>query len=466
MGSSRNTIGVVILAGGVLAGASAVLAQGDGSRTDNPDLLRGSLGVGCSPGTLCHFPRQELITPVDLPPSAVSYAPPVAPSVPTPAPAPVQPLPAYSAVPAPAPNSVGDLSYGVSLRGAYVRSNGDERFEILAIPHVSLSRSGASTDTAIGASASIVRPQSDDPRLASGDVSAIVTHRLSPSAGLAFDASLALAQDDPRGLSVRDTDVQDAPLEIAGGLGAAYSQRLGQFNTIGTLGVSRDWRGPTTLIDGSEIDNTGDNSTAYQGGLRVGYAVSPVVEVFGSGNVGRAVFDAADPDLGASRTSTDFALRGGIAGNWQEVLTLEASLGSGWRRYDEAAISDAQTWLYGAALGYRLSDTTQLTAALETELSPGEGSSGASTDYRLRLGANHIANSWLGLRARAGLDWRAPEDGAPATRFYTAGVGADFTVGPHTTATLDYDYGLREDPGADEPRRDEHRLSGGISLRY
>jgi hypothetical protein len=155
-----------------------------------------------------------------------------------------------------------------------------------------------------------------------------------------------------------------------------------------------------------------------------------------------------------------------VATNWNDVVTLEASLGSGWRTYEAGSLADAQSWLYGAAIGYRPTATTQLRASLETQLSPGKGEAGASTNYLAGVEVTHTANSWLELRAAAGMEWLAPKDGAPASRLYTAGAGADLVLGAHTSATLDYEYGLREDPGAAITDRDEHRVSGGISLRY
>lgn len=471
MGSSAHSIAILILAGGsALAGTSIGFAQGDGSRTDNPDLLRGSLGVGCPPGTLCHFPPPDL-----------AAIPVVLPQLPAPPPAPL-PTPALAADPAPAvdpivsaafrtpaataPSSGDDFGYGIGLRGAYVRSGSDERFEILAIPEVSIARSAGATDFALGASATLVQPQSDDPRVSAAAVSTGMVHRLSPSAGLAFNADLTLSQDDPAGLTVEEVGLSAAPVTVSGRVDAAYTQSLGRFEATGTVGLDREWVGSSRLADGTEIDNSGDSSTRYQGGLRLGYALTPVLEIFGEGTAGRTEFDAVDPDLGLSRTGTDYALRGGVATNWSDIVTLEASIGSGWRTYDEGAIAEAQSWLYGASIGYRPRETTQLRASLETELTPGEGGAGASTRYLVGIEANHTANSWLGLRASAGMEWLAPEDGTPASRLYTAGAGADLLIGPHTSATLDYEYGLREDPGAAVASRDEHRISGGISLQY
>src|SRR5690606_10435814 len=216
-------VALMLSGGGALGGISAVFAQGEGSGSDNPDLLRGSLGVGCSPGTLCHFPRADLAAAPILPPSqpVPLLVPDPAPSlVETPAIAPVFVAPVIVAE----PGNAGDFSYGIALRGAYVRSGSDERFEMLAMPEIGFSRAAGATDLACAASATLVGPQSGDPRVGAADISADIVHRLSPSSGLAFNADLAFSQDDPHGLGVSRSGLAEAPAELAGNLSAAYSQ--------------------------------------------------------------------------------------------------------------------------------------------------------------------------------------------------------------------------------------------------
>ncbi|WP_421950011.1 outer membrane beta-barrel protein [Pelagibacterium sp.] len=465
-----RTILVLTLAGaGALAGASMTLAQGDGSGTDNPDLLRGSLGVGCRPGTLCQFPAADLIVPVALPTEPLALMtppPPVVAPAPQPAPA-AEPRPVTMAAPVSSDISDwGELGYGVALRGAYVRSGAAERFEMLAIPSISYSRSGGTTDLALDGSATLVAPQSDDPRVGAANVSADVVHRLSPSAGLAFNADLALSQDAPDGLSADEADLSSAPVVVSGSTSLGYTHRFGNFTVTGSGDITRDWVGESVQTDGTVIDNSHESATRYGGTLRVGYELTPIVGVFGQGRAGRTEFDGIDPDLGARRSGDDFELRGGVTTNWRDVVTLEASVGSGWRLFDDSTIARAQSWLYGVSLGYRPTTTTEFTASFDTELTPGQGGSGASATYEVDFEARHRANSWLALRASAGARWAVPEDGSATSRTYRAGLGADFTLGQHTSASLDYDYGLAEDPAAAIASRDEHRISGGISLQY
>lgn len=446
----------------------SAFAQGDGSRTDNPDLLRGTLGSGCAPGTLCHFLPVDLMAPptVVLPPLVPATAPVggFAPMTPAPASVSAESAIAGDTVPyiAAIPHSDWDASYGIGLRGAYVRSGDDERFEIQAIPEAALSRRGGSTQLDLGASATVSQPLSGSPHVSAAEIEGAFGYRLSPSAGLAFAGNLELSRDES-GEAGFDAG---APPVVAGRLDAAYMQSFGKLDTVVSTGFSRQWVGPETLDDGTRADNAHQGITAYEGGLRLGYALTPVIGIFASGTAGGEVFDAPDPDLGASRTGQTYALRTGVTTNWSDVVTLEASVGSGWRDYEDEGVAEAQSVLYGAALGYAPNATTQLRAGFDTILVAGRGAAGASTSHALTASASHRANSWLALRASASAQWDVPLDGGETIERYGGAVGADIVLGPNTTASIDYSYGWRNDPTALVAQREDHRVSGGISLRY
>ena len=476
MSRIASKLTALALAGaGTLGVASWAMAQGDGSGTDNPDLLRGSLGVGCPAGTLCDFPPTNLMAA-----PALQLAGSISPG---PAPAPIVPnaqiaseVVAAEPQPRPVPTSSGfdvspvnvtswDFGYGIGVRGVYVRRDGDEDYELVVTPQVSASRQGASTLVDLGASADLVAPRDGEARVGGANVEGTVAYRLSPSAGLAFDGTLSVSQDDPDGIATEQANVAEAPRSVTGSVGGAYSQRLGKLDTTVSAGLSRSWTDVTRLEDGSEISNAEEAYWGYEGGLRLGYAISPIVTVFADGDVGRTDYNARDPDAGARRSSWDYALRAGVTANWSDVVTAEASVGSGWRDFDSSAFDDARTWLYGVALGYGPNPTTQLRLALDTTLDAGSGAEGADTVYALSAQGSYRVNSWVALRADASAQWDVPVDGGATTRRYGAGVGADWTVGPHATASLDYDYGWREDPDAAESTRDEHRVSGGVTLR-
>ncbi len=462
--------GLTVSGAFALGAAFDASAQGDGSGTNNADLLRGSVGVGCQPGTICHFPPGDLMGPA---PSAVVLAPVSAPQPAYAVPAsatpqtsvPVAPVPT-TVLYAPDPVHEWDVAYALGISGAYVVSNGSEQTQLVLSPSLALSRQGNAQEFSLGAEAEFVASDGSESRFSSGTLDASFTHRLSPSAALSFDAALGISQDDATGLSVEDASVTSAPVTVTGDLALGYDQSFGPLSLGTELTYSRQWVGPTGLSSGAEIDNSDSGLTSYGSVLRLGYALSPVVEAFGSASIARDDYQAADPDLGGSRSSTQYALRAGLSAQWGNGLSAEVSAGSGWRDYDADSVADAQTWLYGAALAYAPNSTTQLRAAFDTALAAGSGSSGASTAYTLSLGIDHTVNPWLVLRANASAGWDVPADGSAVSRSYDAGVGADIVINPNASSVLDYSYGLREDPDADLSVRDEHRISAGLTLQY
>lgn len=476
MARTAPFLAVLLLAGaGGLAMAAGALGQGSGSGTDNPDLLRGSVGVGCTPGTLCHFPPFDPSAvalapsyPLSMPSSVQPAAVPPAASGDRVAPATITPLRATAPIYIPdegLPRPF-DAEYALTLRGAYVRSDGRDRFELLAIPQVNIARSAAATDFALAAQAGFVAPSQGDARLSEASLDASALHRLSPSAGLSFDASLDFSRDDANGLTIAEADVAQAPDRIGARFDAAYAQRFGQFDVVASAGLSRQWVGETRFTDGSTASNAGEEVFAYGGGMRLGYQVTPIVGAFVSGAVEREDFIAPDADLGVARSGTLYELRTGLTGTWSDRVTLEASIGSAWRDYDSSAIADSQGWLYGVSVAYAPTTTTEFSAALDTRLDAGRGTAGASEIYDLTLAARYRVNPWLALRASALAGWDVPVDGSAATERYGAGAGADFVLGPRTIADIDYSYGWRNDADADPAVRDEHRISAGLTLRY
>ncbi|RDE08397.1 outer membrane beta-barrel protein [Pelagibacterium lacus] len=460
---------VLCLAGTGSAGFAALaLAQGEGSGTDNPDLLRGSYAAGCAPGTLCDFPQVDLFAPPIVRPMPLPAAPAVAP-------APL--LPPVAAMPATLPmlpieagaiqpRTEWEGAYALGLRGAYVRTGSEERFELLAIPQISFSRAAAATRYDFDANATIVAPDSSDMRLGGAGVSGTIEHRLAPGAALVFNADLDIEQDAPDGLGVDEANVAQAPTTLSGGVSAAYGQRFGQFDLTLSAGLSNRWMEPTLLADGTMRDNAYRSALAYEGGLRLGYAATPILGTFVSGEIGREDYLAADPDLLASRSGMVASLRAGVTGNWSDVITAEASIGTSWRDYDSPLVRDAQAWLYGVSLGFAPTSTTQFTAGFETELAAGSGASGADAVYLASLAAHHRINPWLALRASASAQWDVPVDGSATARTYGAGLGTELAIGPHASAEFDYGYGWRDDGDPAAPPRDEHRISGGVTLRY
>lgn len=450
----------------LLAGAFFALpapmgfAQGDGSLSNNPDLLRGSYSPFCEPAMVCHYALQGG-APVQAPvvsAAPVLAAPPV-PEIPV-----VVSAPLHDPAPYPVTfEPVWDMRASLALRGSIISSGGAVRYEAIAAPEVGWVYRGSATQVDAGASLELVQPADGQARVGAVGLDLDVSHAIGPTTGLAANLALRLSQDDARALGVGGAGTVTAPVEVTGSADASLVQRFGKADVTLSGGVLRTVLGDTVLTGGVIEDNAGRSFTGYRGGLRLGYALTPIVGVFTSGNVGRDIFDAPDIALGASRTGWRYDARVGITANWQDVTTLEASIGSGWRTYDDAGLTGTRSVLYGFALGFNPSESLRLRASFDTALAAGSGATVGGADYTLALEAAYRVNEWLGLRATASAGWL---DVAQPTWRYGAGLGADITVGQRTGLTFDYAYGWREDPAAAVPVRDEHRVSAGVTLRY
>lgn len=470
---AKRVLNALLLAGALGAfPVGPAHAQGDGSQSNNPDLLRGSFSPFCEPAMLCHYkdagtspmPVQPAPPPVPGPLMLVEpLAPPVVePPLGAPAPVPLQQQ-VYSP---PAPSSAWRATYGVALRGSLVHSEGVNRYEALLIPNAGLRYDGQGTAAAIRGTATIAQPLEGEARIGAANLDANLSHALGPATRLTLDGAISMTQDDPAGLDVRPAGVMTAPLEFRASATAGLAQRFGQFDLTTSLGISRHQAGETRLVGGGITDNSGSDRTSLSGGIRLGYKLTPIFGVFVSGDGAREEFDRVSPDIGASRSGWNYALRGGVTANWHDMTTFEAWAGSGWRLYDATGLPETRSLLYGAALGYNPDPTLRLRASFDTAIEPGTGGVLASLDHTLSFEVAYRLNQWLGLRGTASGSWSEAQGTGAATERYGAGIGADIALGPHSDLTLDYGYGWRDDPAAMPRVSSEHRVSAGVSLQY
>lgn len=454
-------IALLLCGAGLLAVASGAVAQGDGSDTDNAGLLRGTIAAGCRPGMLCDY-APEPRRPAAAEPVVIA-APPASPVVESQSAV----LPSlYHSPPQPDLTPAWDNTFGVSLRGSYVVSGDRRRYEAQIIPRFALDYEGRGARAGIGGELRLVQSSGGDARIGGAALDIAAGYRLRRDTAIEAGASLSFTQDDPDALSQQLDTVAVAPVEWTGAANAAVARRFGQFDARVSGEISRSETSETELTGGGTVNNSADNFTRYEGGLRLGYALTPVTSLFISSSASRDVFDTASPVTGISRTGWRYDLRAGASANWQDVTGLDVSVGRAWRRFDDPAISEAEAMVYGAALTFDPNRTTALRASFDTALTPGSNAPAASIDYTLALEARYKINTLVTLRGSASASWTDPADGSPSERRYSAGAGADLVLGKRSAMTLDYDYGWRDDPSATTPERSEHRVSAGVTLQY
>jgi hypothetical protein len=199
-------------------------------------------------------------------------------------------------------------------------------------------------------------------------------------------------------------------------------------------------------------------------GLRLGFQATPIFEIFTQANLGREMFDYPSSVLLLKPDATNTSIKVGVAGKWSEVLSAEASVGLGLRRFDAASLGEVKSHLYDARLVFNPDPTWRFTAGLTTTVAPpGPNNAGLTkVEYAANADVNYTVNSWLVLRALAAWNTSTFDGSSSTEKGYGYGVGADYSVNAHTALTADYGYEHADT--TDNGPQDSHRVTVGVTV--
>lgn len=404
-----------------------VMAPGDGSATNNSDLLRGAYECGSQ----CAFNA----TPRG-----------------TPGMAPGEPF-----------NPPFDIDWSVALRASYVQQDGVGRYETAIVPAVTLTRAGLRSSFVLDGEAELVKPQDTVLRLAALRLAYAGEYGLDSVTNIASAGELTIEQAapyDPSNLAGTATSPRVTSGEVVTTLtrdiGIAY---LGLRGTVG-----RETYGETVLADGTVIDNTASNTTYYGAGLRVSHRLTPIVTAFADGSVTFVSYDTVVPAAPVTLDGTDYVLRGGLSAKRGTTLELEGSIGVALRRFEDASLADVRAVLYDASLIFRPNETLTLSATLGSSIgAPGPTGSGtASVEHTARAEAQYKVNSWWSLNGFASWRRETAVAAAEAETGYSVGAGSAYQLNRHVALTADYAFSQLTADGAAPV--DTHRATVGVKV--
>ena len=359
------------------------------------------------------------------------------------------------------------LDWSIGLKGSYTSSSTDGGSFLTTLnPAFAARHDGQRMDLVVDGDAELARPWDGSGTIAptalrlglSATMPLDSTTQLNGSAALNFSQSLA-------GTPGLNPAVDVPPQMVSGSVGLGLDRSFGKFN-LGLKGsLARSVYGATLRTDTGLTDNSDQNLWAGDASLRAGLQVTPIIEVFAEGSLGRDVFDMTSSTLGVSTNATSTALRGGVAGSWNGVWRASASLGVGQYDFDDISLGDVTTRLYDASLTYSPDPTVNLTASLSTSIEPtGADANGtARVAHVAAANVDYAVNSWLRLRASADWGLSLLEGSGETQRRHGVGAGADYALNRQTALSADYAYAHR-DNSIGGPL-DTHTLSVGITLR-
>lgn len=375
---------------------------------------------------------------------------------------PAQPVPPEFAV-APETGETVPLDWSVGLRGTYLNSNGNGSFVSHLLPRFTYTHAGGIATIVLDGNADIAKTGGQDlPTLTSGGLRISGSAPIDSVTAVSASANIGLSQDLP-GTPGLSSTIITPPQVFTGGAQVGLDRQFGKFNVGVGAGINRTVYGPTDRSDTGLTDNSDQNYWAANANLRLGYQITPILEIFGEGEVQRDIFDVPTASLGTYPNATNRSLRAGIAGKWNNIWSASASVGVGERVFDEATLGAIRAQLYGAEVSYTPDSTVKLTAGLETALAPAgaDNPGNARIQYTAFTNAQYTVNTWLRLRASA--DWSQSELVGTGTteRRFSLGTGADYLLNTHTSLNADYSYGNTDNSNGNTQT---HQVSLGVTI--
>jgi hypothetical protein len=362
------------------------------------------------------------------------------------------------------PNPPFDIDWSVGLRGGYTSDNRVGGLpDIVLAPEVIFVREGAFDRTELATGGAVALEGDGTLRLDDFHARAKSALRLDRVTTLEgrIDLSLTRASaDDP---SLPD-DTSVAPQMATGTAEITASRQFGHFEVAARAKGQRFVEGETVLAGGGAIDNTGQNYWQGAAGLRVGYAVTPLLTVFADGLDGYQKFDIAAPGLGRFLDGRTMVLRAGIDWGRDELVSAEISAGRAYLDFTDAGLTDRAAWVFGASASFRPDPTLTLTAELDSSIAPSSTVAG-DVDFNTSLGATarYLVNPWLTLRGSAGWNRADTLGTGDVATGYGAGVGIDYRSTRQLSWNADYLYAHTDPVGGDS--RDSQRVTVGATVR-
>ncbi|GHA26952.1 hypothetical protein GCM10007989_23460 [Devosia pacifica] len=356
-----------------------------------------------------------------------------------------------------------EIDWSTSLRGSYIKDRDGERFELQAVPRGTLDYQGRRGTLSASGEVTITRQEHEDPQIGAFDIGISGAYALADQTSAEGAASFTMTNPEATIRDIADTTADPADT-ISGTVLGSVTRQFGKLSVSAEGGAERTVYGETRLADGTNELNGDRNLWSVEGGLRVSYALTPILDVFARGGANRDYFDHPRPENGqfANATGTSFSV--GVLGNWDGWMQAEASVGYGKRNFDAIAFEDAESLLYSARLTFNPYEPLTFSAGVDNSFGLPTSDSDATSTVTTNAYADltYTANSWLRLRAAADVYRTRTMAEDETEKGYGYGVGADYLLNTHTQLTADYGYARAETAG--EPAEDRHRVTFGVTL--
>jgi hypothetical protein len=356
-----------------------------------------------------------------------------------------------------------DLDWGLALRGAYSTSTvSGAKFEGTVAPEFTFTRHGVSDTSSVSGDSAVTVDNTGKFRLDNLHAGVATTFEANPWTTFDGSADLTALQLETTDSSL-PTGTATSPLEITGEAETSVTRNLGHFDLTATLRGTRFTEGPTTLGDGTVIDNTFENYWAAEGELRLGYELTPLLSVFAEADRLYQKFDILDPTLLVFRDNMTTTLRGGVSYERDSTFSGELSTGRAIIDYADPSLLDQAGWVADGEVRFKPTPTLSLDGTLETTIMPSDTLGDTDVEYIAAATARYQVNPWLTLRGMAGVDHTVTLGTGDTDTLSSVGAGLDFEMARHTVWSADYLFTRETITGS--PTDDTHEVTVGVKFK-
>lgn len=234
-----------------------------------------------------------------------------------------------------------------------------------------------------------------------------------------FTGAVQYRREDPIDLSPFET-ASDRPDILTYSAGAKLERAFGRAR----LGLdATTLRETTSQDDRPGLARLDENYTTTTAGLRAGYAISPALQPFVAGSIGRRLFDEERSFDGLERDSRIPSLRGGLAFDLGEKFLGEFAAGYAWNVPDEDALGTVGAPTFDARVAWSPQRGTDLVLSAVTSFEPDTLTASTSTLYEGGLALRHRLTARTDLTGALSLAYLDADIRLERETSYTAEAG-------------------------------------------
>lgn len=168
--------------------------------------------------------------------------------------------------------------------------------------------------------------------------------------------------------------------------------------------VLRELHGDAKLASGGIVSGNDRNLLDLGLALRLQYAGNPALMPFIEGEARRIKYDQTADTAGTQRSYSNYTMRLGVQASYSDKLNGDVSIGYGLNKFDDASLSDINSFVFASALNWSPRRGTDVSFGWDTTIEPST-SAGVSGSVIYAFNADLTQQIIADVNATLGFDY-------------------------------------------------------------